>query len=111
MFRSAFWELTGCEIPLAAEQQQAPVPPAAFPGLLSAQRGRMRPTVARTDREGQKAGVKQICCPLGLRGVVVCVTGVSEDGSGVRESHLLLVNPSGALRLTSETRAVWSRRC
>lgn len=47
-----FWELTGCETSLAAEQQQAPIPPALFPGPLSAQRGRMRLRVAGTDREG-----------------------------------------------------------
>lgn len=112
--------------PLAAEQQRVPIPPAAFPGPLSAQWGRMRPTVADTDGEGPG------CAEDGLPAVSISLAkgwgeaelppawpprdcGLcdrrrqGEDGSGVRESRLLLVTPSSTLQLASKTRAVWSR--
>lgn len=105
-----------------------PLSPAAFPGLLSAQWGRMRPTVANRHREGPghaEDGLLAVSVSLAkgwgeaelLPAWPLWDCGLcdrrrrGEDSSRARESRLLLVTPSSALQLASKTRAMWSRHC
>lgn len=88
----------------------------------------MRPRLASTDREGPshaEDGLPAVSISLAKgwgeaellpawppQGCGLCDRRRrGEDGSGVRESRLLLVTPSSALQLASRTRAVWSRHC